>query len=84
MKSKIKFINCHFDIFNQIILTLITKLNHINGIKWSASLLISIFGCVQNKFRNNPYVTCPVDSLTLFIRYSMNNFIEVKFFMGGS
>jgi hypothetical protein len=57
--------------------TLITKLNHIiNGIKFSASLLISIFGCVQNKFRNNPYVTCPVDSLTLFsIYYSMNNFI---------
>jgi hypothetical protein len=65
MKSKIKFINCHFDIFNQIMPTLITKLNH--GVKWSASLLISIFGCVQNKFRNNPYVTCPVDSLTQFI-----------------
>jgi hypothetical protein len=22
--------------------------------------VISIFGCVQNKFRNKPYVTCPV------------------------
>jgi hypothetical protein len=38
-----------------------TTIDHIiNGIKWSASLLISIFGCVQNKFRNKPYVTCPV------------------------
>jgi hypothetical protein len=27
--------------------------------------VISIFGCVQNKFRNKPYVTCPVYFLNL-------------------
>jgi hypothetical protein len=32
--------------------------------------VISILGCVQNKFRNKPYVTCPV--------YKFEDFIERK------
>jgi cellobiose phosphorylase len=46
--------------------------------------VISILGCVQNKFRNKPYVTCPVyirmKKNTIKIRNSQNNYGKLYVF----
>jgi hypothetical protein len=45
--------------------------------------VIGIFGCVQNKFRNNPYVTCSVldfsadQNIVFFFLIKTNFIVEI-------